>query len=300
MKAVMLAANKIRLGEASIIVAGGMESMTNAPHCIPRSRRIKRYGKMSKEEFCKTDIPVSFDDELIHDGLWENIYGGQMGKLCSHTIRKYKISRKEQDEFALVSNQRAVAARKKFKEEMVKVKGMTVDEHPRPDTTLEKLSSLRVVFGRTITAGNASGLNDAAAALVVMSDKEARKRKLKPLATIMDYTSAFVEPKWFPLAVLPAVRTLLKRNKLTLKKIGLIELNEAFAGQTIAVQKAFRIPLEKLNVNGGAIALGHPIGASGARIIVTLLHEMKRRKEKIGLATLCIGGGGATAMLLRR
>jgi len=297
MKAVMLAADKIRLGEADIIVAGGMESMSKAPHLLRNSRTIKKYGDIKKKEIEKDFVLI---DSMIYDGLWECMFGGHMGTLCANTVSKYKISREEQDEFSLESHKRAIDARQKFKEEIVEIKGVSIDEHPRVDTNLDKLSQLPVIFGKSITAGNASGLNDAGAALVIMSDKEAKKRKIKPLATIVDYNSAFLEPKWYTIAPVPAVKELLKRNKLKMNNIDLIEINEAYAGQTLAVQKDLDIPDSKLNVNGGAVALGHPIGASGARILVTLLHEMKRRNSKLGLGTLCIGGGGATAMLVKR
>lgn len=299
LKAVALAAQAIRAGDAHLIVAGGLESMSRAPYLSPDLRFGKRHGD------------AVLIDSMIHDGLWDCYKRATMGALCELTAERYKISREEQDAFALRSHQRAVAAMDagKFREEIVPVKVKTkegeglvdTDEPPRRDTTMEKLARLKPAFkpGGTITAGNAPGLNDAAAALVVASRSRAEELGLRPMAMIEGYASGHVAPEWFPLAPTVSIRSLLARTGLRIEDFDLIEENEAFASQTIAVMRDLGMDPERVNVHGGAIALGHPIGASGARILVTLLHALKDRREELGLASLCLGGGGSVSMAVR-
>jgi acetyl-CoA C-acetyltransferase len=299
MKAVALGAQAIRLGEAEVVVAGGMESMSNAPHLLPEMRHGRRYGN-------GTTV-----DAMLNDGLWDPYHQAHMGSLCELTVKKYVISREDQDRFAQESHRRAAAANDAghFREEIVPVAVfhggketiVTADETIRRETTIAQLSSLRPAFDETgtITAGNAPGLNDGAAALLLMSGTTARRLKLEPLAEIIATTSAHLAPRWYPLAPCKAVRSLLRSTGLTLADFDLIEENEAFAAQSLAVQQELGIDPERLNVHGGAIALGHPIGASGARILVTLIHTLRQRKGKMGLATLCLGGGGAMAMAVK-
>ena len=299
LKAVALAAQAIRLGEASVVVAGGMESMSQAPYLLPRARFGYRMGH------------GELVDSMLRDGLWCTTSDCHMGMTAENLVAQYEISREEQDRFAYTSQMRARAAWEsgRFREEVVPVevpqpRGKTLlverDEHPRPDTTLEALAKLRPVFkdGGTVTPGNASGINDGAAAVVVMSDAEAARRGLTPLAVIRSYAAAGVEPHIMGIGPAPAVRKALPRAGLRLEDMDLIELNEAFAGQSLAVARELGLDLERTNVNGGAIALGHPVGASGCRVLVTLLHEMRRRHAHYGLATLCIGGGQGIAMVV--
>ncbi len=299
MKAVALGAQAIRLGEAEIVVAGGMESMSNAPYLLPEMRRGRRYGNGDAI------------DSMVNDGLWDPYHQAHMGSLCELTVKKYAISREDQDRFALESHRRAAAATDAglFREEMVPVavyhegKETVVvdDETIRRETTIAQLASLRPAFAGTgtITAGNAPGLNDGAAALLLMAGGTARRLKLNPLAEIIAVTSAHLAPRWYPLAPCKAVRRLLRVTGLTLDDFDLIEENEAFAAQSLAVQRELGIDPKKLNVHGGAIALGHPIGASGARILVTLIHALRQKGGTLGLATLCLGGGGAMAMAVK-
>jgi acetyl-CoA C-acetyltransferase len=299
MKAVVLATQSIRIGDAEVIVAGGMENMSAAPYYLPKAR----WGvRMFNAEMV---------DGMVYDGLWEVFYDYHMGLTSENIAEKYGISRKEQDEFALVSNQRALAAIRDgiFKDEIVpvevrqkkKVKLFDTDEHPR-QTSIDALAKLPAAFKKdgTITAGNASGITDGAAALVLMSAEKAKKVGLKPMATIRSYATAGVDPAFMGLAVVPAVKKALKLAGLRLKDIELIELNEAFASQSIGVIKELDLDLSKVNPHGGAISLGHPIGCTGARIIVTLLCEMTRRGFHLGLATLCIGGGQGMALVVER
>ncbi len=299
MKAVALGAQAIRLGVAAVVVAGGMESMSNAPYLLTEMRRGRRYGNGAAV------------DAMVHDGLWDPYHQANMGSLCELTVKKYAISREDQDRFALESHRRAAAATEAglFREEIVPVtvdfggkeSMVTEDETIRRETTLEQLGRLRPVFAETgtITAGNAPGLNDGAAALLLMAGTTARRLKLIPLAEIVGTTSAHLAPKWYPLAPCKAVRGLLRSTGLILGDFDLVEENEAFAAQSLAVQRELGIDPERLNVHGGAVALGHPIGASGTRILVTLIHALRQRGGELGLATLCLGGGGAMAMVVR-
>ncbi len=300
LKAIALGAQSIQLGEAEVVVAGGMENMSQVPYAFPQGRWGAR---MFNQEMV---------DLMVFDGLFEIFYGYHMGMTAENIAEKFGISRKEQDELGLLSHQRARAAIKNgtFEEEIVRVvipqkKGDPIrfdtDERPM-DTSLEKMAKLPTAFksGGTVTAGNASGINDAAAALLLMSKEKAKALRLEPLGTIRCYTSGGVDPAYMGLGPIPAVKKALKKANISLNDIGLIELNEAFASQAIACIRELKLDLEKTNVNGSGISLGHPIGCTGARLIVTLLHEMKRRKVNLGLATLCIGGGQGMAMIMER
>ncbi len=301
LKAIMLAAQAIRLGEADIVVAGGMESMSNCPYLLYKIRDGVKFGNQTLE------------DSLIHDGLWCAFENVHMGILAEFTAETSGITREAQDEYAYNSQRKAGEAMKtgKFKDEIVPVeipsrKGdptiVDTDETPRPETTLERLSSLRPAFQKegTVTAGNAPGLNDGSSAVVVMSAEKAKELGVKPLAKILGYSAAFREPKYLFYAPVDAVNQVLEQTGLGLDEIDLIEANEAFAAQCLADGKELGWDWTRVNVNGGAIALGHPIGASGARIVTTLIYEMQKRKASKGLATLCLGGGGAVAMALER
>ncbi len=300
LKAVMLAAQAIWLGEANVVIAGGMENMSRAPYLIEKARSGYRMGD------------GQLVDEMLRDGLTDALSGIHMGITAENICTEFNISRREMDEFALESQHRAVQAiaSGRFREEIVPVevpgkKGPTIfdtDQQPRPDTTAAALERLRPVFkpDGAVTAGNSSGLNDGAAALVVMSREKAEQKGLKPLATIRSYASAGVEPHIMGMGPVPATRLALEKAALKVEDLDLIEANEAFAAQAVAVGKALKFDRTRLNVNGGAIALGHPIGASGARILVTLLYEMQRQQAFYGLATLCIGGGQGVAMVVGR
>ncbi len=298
LKAVILGAQAIALGDARVVVAGGMENMSMTPYAVPKARWGERMGN------------DQFLDLMIHDGLWEIFHGYHMGVTAENVAKKYNISREEQDRFGLASQEKARAAIKegRFKEEIVPVeipqkKGAPLifetDEHPR-ETSMEKLAALKPAFipEGTVTAGNASGINDSAAALLLMSGREARARGLRGLARIRSYGSAGVDPAYMGTGPIPATRKALEKAGLGVKDLDLVELNEAFASQSLACIKELGLDTQKLNPNGGAIALGHPIGASGARILVTLLYEMKRRSARLGLATLCIGGGQGCALVV--
>lgn len=301
LKAVILAAQAIKLGDAEIMVAGGMESMSRAPYLLEQARFGYRMndGKLV--------------DEMIRDGLWDAFYNCHMGMTAENVCSTYKLSREELDRFALESQQKAVKAIENgvFKQEIVPVevpgrKGTTIfdtDQQPRSGTTMEALTKLRPAFmaeGGLVTAGNSSGLNDGGAAVVVMSRKKADELGLKPMATIRSYGYAGVDPRIMGMGPVPASKHALKQGELKISDIDLVEANEAFAAQSVAVGRELGFDRSKLNVNGGAIALGHPIGASGTRILVTLLYEMQRRQARYGLATLCIGGGQGVAMIVER
>ncbi|MFB7816358.1 acetyl-CoA C-acetyltransferase [Paenibacillus chitinolyticus] len=301
LKAVMLAAQSVMLGDADIVVAGGMENMSAAPYLMEGARSGLRMGD------------GKLVDSMIRDGLWCAMCDIHMGETAENVADRYGLSREEQDEFAVYSQQKAerAAADGRFWSEIVPVPvprkkqdplPFYRDEFPRAGTTAETLSRLRPAFrsGGTVTAGNASGINDGAAAVVVMSAEEAGRRGLKPLARIKGYASAALDPAVMGLGPVSAVRRLLNRTGVPIDGIDLFEFNEAFAAQSLAVGRELGVPPEKLNVNGGAIALGHPIGASGARVLVTLLHELERRGGKRGLASLCIGGGQGVALLVER
>jgi len=300
LKAIALGAQSILAGEAEVVVAGGMENMSQVPYAFP----LGRWGaRMFNQEMV---------DLMVFDGLFEIFYGYHMGLTAENIAEKFGISRKEQDELGLLSHQRARAAIKNgnFKEEIVPVvipqkKGDPIlfdtDERPM-DTSLEKMGKLATAFkaGGTVTAGNASGINDAAAAVLLMTKEKAKALNLEPMGTIRSYAAGGVDPAYMGLGPIPAVRKALKKAGVTLNDIGLIELNEAFASQAIACIRELQFDMEKTNVNGSGISLGHPIGCSGARLIVTLLHEMKRRKVNLGLASLCIGGGQGMAMIIEK
>ncbi|MFB3885216.1 MAG: acetyl-CoA C-acetyltransferase [Thermodesulfobacteriota bacterium] len=300
LKAIALGTQSILLGEAEVVVAGGMENMSQVPYAFPQGRWGAR---MFNQEMV---------DLMVFDGLFEIFYGYHMGLTAENIAEKFGISRKEQDELGLLSHQRARAAIKNgtFKEEIVPVvipqrKGepLSFDTDERPmDTSLEKMAKLSTAFkpGGTVTAGNASGINDAAAAVLLMSKEMAKSLKIEPLGTVRSYASGGVDPAYMGLGPIPAVKKALKKARVSLNDVGLIELNEAFASQAIACIRELKFDMEKTNVNGSGISIGHPIGCSGARLIVTLLHEMKRRKINLGLATLCIGGGQGMAMVVER
>ncbi|MFC5558785.1 acetyl-CoA C-acetyltransferase [Ureibacillus thermophilus] len=301
LKSVHLAAQAIAVGDADIVVAGGFENMSQAPYLLKNARTGFKMGDQN------------LVDSMIHDGLWCAFNDCHMGITAENLASQYHITREEQDEFAARSQARAAKAIEegKFKEEIVPVeipqrKGEPIifdtDEFVRPGTTVEKLSALRPAFKKdgTVTAGNASGINDGAAAVVVMSKKKAEELGIPPLASIVSNAAVGVDPAIMGIGPAEAVCKALKKADVSLDQIDLIEANEAFAAQSIAVDRELHFDADKLNVNGGAIALGHPIGASGARILVTLLHEMKRRDAKLGLATLCIGGGQGVATVVQR
>jgi acetyl-CoA C-acetyltransferase len=299
LRTVALAAQQIACGDAGIVVAGGMESMTQAPHCA----NLRAGQKMGD---------LAMVDTMIKDGLWDAFHGYHMGNTAENVAEKFQLTRQEQDEFAAASQRKAGEAMKagRFRDEIVPVtikgrKGDTViseDEYPKPETTLEVLAKLRPAFSKegTVTAGNASGINDGAAALVVMSAEEARKRGITPMARIVSWATAGVDPSIMGTGPIPASRKALQKAGWDVASLDLIEANEAFAAQACAVNKDLGWDPAKVNVNGGAIALGHPIGASGARVLNTLLFEMQRRGAKRGLATLCIGGGMGVAMCVER
>lgn len=300
LKATHLAAQAIRCGDAKIIIAGGQENMSAAPHVLNNSREGFRMGD------------AKLVDTMIVDGLWDVYNQYHMGITAENVAKKFDISRREQDEFALASQSKAEAAQKsgKFKDEILPLeipqkKGaitFDTDEYPKHGTTLESLSALRPAFSKegTVTAGNASGINDGAAAVMMMSEKTAKDFGLTPLARIRAYSSAGLDPTIMGMGPVPASQLCLKKAGWTHNDLDLMEINEAFAAQAIAVNKQMGWDTSKINVNGGAIALGHPIGASGCRVLVTLLHEMIRRDAKRGLASLCIGGGMGVALAVER
>jgi acetyl-CoA C-acetyltransferase len=301
LKAVMLAAQAIRDGDADIVVAGGQESMSASPHVLPGSRDGQRMGDWK------------MIDTMIVDGLWDAFNQYHMGTTAENVAKKYGITREMQDAFAAASQNKAEAAQKagRFTDEIVPVmlpqrKGdpivFATDEFVRHGVTAESLGGLRPAFdkGGTVTAGNASGLNDGAAAVVVMSARRAAELGLKPLATIRAYANAGLDPAYMGMGPVPSSTRCLSRAGWTPQELDLMEINEAFAAQAIAVNQQMGWDTAKVNVNGGAIAIGHPIGASGCRILVTLLHEMNKRDAKKGLASLCIGGGMGVAMALER
>ncbi|SKC58916.1 acetyl-CoA C-acetyltransferase [Maledivibacter halophilus] len=301
LRTVSMAAQFIMLGDADIILAGGTENMSQAPYLLDKARWGQRMGD------------GKLVDSMIKDGLWEAFNNYHMGVTAENIAQRWEISRKEQDEFALASQQKAEKAIKegRFKDEIVPVevpqrKGdpiiVDTDEHPKFGSSIEKLSKLRPAFKKdgTVTAGNASGINDGAAMLIVMSREKAEELGLDIIATVKSYGSAALDPAIMGYGPVPSSKKALEKAGLTIEDMDLIEANEAFASQSLAVAKDLKFDMEKVNVNGGAIALGHPIGASGARILVTLLHEMIKRDSKKGLATLCIGGGQGTAIVVER
>lgn len=300
LKATHLAAQSIMCGDASIVVAGGQENMSASPHVLPNSRDGIRMGD------------GKLVDTMIIDGLWDAFNQYHMGVTAENVAKKYDVSRADQDAFALASQLKAEIAQKegKFKDEIIPIeipskKGAVMfdtDEYPKHGSTLEALSSLRPAFNKegSVTAGNASGLNDGAAAVIMMSASKAKELGLKPLARIKAYSSAGIDPAIMGMGPVSATQLCLKKAGWTHEEVDLMEINEAFAAQAIAVNKEMGWDTSKINVNGGAIALGHPIGASGARVLVTLIHEMIRRDAKKGLASLCIGGGMGVALAIER
>lgn len=300
LKATHLAAQALRCGDAEIIIAGGQENMSASPHVLNNSRDGFRMGD------------AKLTDTMIVDGLWDVYNQYHMGVTAENVAKKFNISRTEQDEFALASQTKAEAAQKagKFKDEILPLeiagkKGSIIfdsDEYIKPGSTLEALSSLRPAFNKegTVTAGNASGINDGAAAVMMMSAGKAAQLGLKPLAKIRAYASSGLDPSIMGMGPVSASQLCLKRAGWTPKDLDLMEINEAFAAQAVAVNKEMGWDTSKINVNGGAIAIGHPIGASGCRILVTLIHEMIRRDAKRGLASLCIGGGMGVALAIER
>ncbi len=299
LRAVALGAQQIQSGSSHIVIAGGQESMSQAPHCL----HLREGTKMGDAKFI---------DTMIKDGLWDAFNGYHMGTTAENVARQWQITREEQDRFAVASQNKAEAAKKagKFKDEIASVviktrKGETVvadDEYIKEGVTFDSVAKLRPAFEKegTVTAGNASGINDGAAAVALMSLAEAKKRGIAPLARIVSWAHAGVDPSIMGTGPIPASKKALEKAGWTVKDLDLIEANEAFAAQACAVNKGLGWDTEKVNVNGGAIAIGHPIGASGARVLTTLLFEMKRRNAKKGLATLCIGGGMGVAMCVER
>jgi acetyl-CoA C-acetyltransferase len=301
LKAVMMASQSVLLGDADVVVAGGMESMTNAPYLIPEARKGYRLGN------------GELVDAMIHDGLWcafENYHMGNTGEVVAD---RYHVSREEQDQYALNSHKKASAAAKagKFKDEIVPIeipqkKGASIlfgaDETVREDTSIEALAKLKPAFKKegSVTAGNAPGVNDGASAVVVTTMERARQLGVEPMARVVAQASSGVEPQLVMMAPVDAIRKVLKKSGWSLDEVDLIELNEAFAVQAVAIIKELGLDPERVNVNGGAVALGHAIGQSGSRILTTLLYEMKRRNARRGLVALCLGGGNAVAMTVER
>jgi acetyl-CoA C-acetyltransferase len=303
LKAVALAAQAVQTGNSSIVVAGGMESMTNAPYLLPNARKGYRLGN------------GQLIDSMVHDGLWDVYNDYHMGITGENVAEKYGITREEQDEFAVNSHRKAVAAIKecRFKAQIVPVeiparkRGeapilFEKDEGPREDTTVETLRNLKPAFKKdgTVTAGNAPGVNDGAAAVIVTSAQRAKELGLVPLARIVAQATSGVEPKWVMMAPVGAVQQIWKKTGWKNEDVDLYELNEAFSVQALGVMRELKLDPNKVNVNGGAVAIGHPIGASGARVLVTLIYEMIRRNVHRGIAALCLGGGNAVAMAVER
>jgi acetyl-CoA C-acetyltransferase len=301
LKAVMMASQSVLLGDADVVVAGGMESMTNAPYLIPEARKGYRLGN------------GELVDAMIHDGLWcafENYHMGNTGEVVAD---RYQVSREEQDQYALNSHKKASAAARagKFKDEIVPIeipqkKGASIlfdaDETVREDTSMEALAKLKPAFKKegSVTAGNAPGVNDGASAVVVTTLERARQLGVEPMARVVAQASSGVEPQLVMMAPVDAIRKVLKKSGWSLDEVDLIELNEAFAVQAVAIIKELGLDPERVNVNGGAVALGHAIGQSGSRVLTTLLYEMKRRNARRGLVALCLGGGNAVAMTVER
>src|SRR5499425_2718440 len=303
LKAVALAAQAIETSNSSIVVAGGMESMTNAPYLLPNARKGYRLGN------------GQLVDSMVHDGLWDIYNDYHMGITGENVAEKYGITREEQDEFAVNSHRKAIAATKecRFKSQVVPVElppkkkgGEPVifdkDESPREDTTIEVLRSLKPAFKKdgTVTAGNAPGVNDGAAAVVVTSAQRAKELGLQPMVRIVAQATSGIDPKWVMMAPVSAVRKIWEKSGWKNEDVDLYELNEAFSVQALAVMRELGLDPDKVNVNGGAVAIGHPIGASGARVLVTLIYEMIRRDVHRGIAALCLGGGNAVAMAVER
>jgi acetyl-CoA C-acetyltransferase len=303
LKAVALAAQAIQTGNSNIVVAGGMESMTNAPYLLPQARKGYRLGN------------AQIIDSMVHDGLWDIYNDYHMGNTGENVAEKYHVTREEQDEYALNSHRKAVAAIKecRFKSQILPVeipakkKGappviFEKDESPREDTTIEALRALKPAFKKdgTVTAGNAPGVNDGAAAVVVTSARRANELGAKPMVRIVAQATSGVDPEWVMMAPVDAIRQIWKKTGWKNEEVDLYELNEAFSVQAVAILRELSLNPDKVNVNGGAVAIGHPIGASGARVLVTLIYEMIRRDLHKGIAALCLGGGNAVAMAVER
>ncbi|HEX6905729.1 MAG TPA: acetyl-CoA C-acetyltransferase [Terriglobales bacterium] len=303
LKAVALAAQAIQTGNSEIVVAGGMESMTNAPYLLPQARKGYRLGN------------AQIVDSMVNDGLWDVYNNYHMGNTGENVAEKYHVTREEQDEYALNSHRKAVAAIKecRFKSQILPVelpakkKGappviFDKDESPREDTSIEALRSLKPAFKKdgTVTAGNAPGVNDGAAAVVVTSARRARELGAKPMVRIVAQATSGMDPKWVMMAPVDAIRQIWKKTGWKNEEVDLYELNEAFSVQSVAILRELNLDPNKVNVNGGAVAIGHPIGASGARVLVTLIYEMIRRDVHKGVAALCLGGGNAVAMAVER
>jgi acetyl-CoA C-acetyltransferase len=303
LKAVALAAQAVQTGNSDIVVAGGMESMTNAPYLLPQARKGYRLGN------------AQIIDSMVHDGLWDVYNDYHMGNTGENVAEKYHVTREEQDEYALNSHRKAVAAIRecRFKSQILPVeiparkKGAAPvifdkDESPREDTSIEALRALKPAFKKdgTVTAGNAPGVNDGAAAVVVTSARRARELGAKPMARIVAQTTSGVDPKWVMMAPVDAIRQIWKKTGWKNEEVDLYELNEAFSVQSVAIIRELGLDPEKVNVNGGAVAIGHPIGASGARLLVTLIYEMIRRDVHKGITALCLGGGNGVAMAVER
>jgi acetyl-CoA C-acetyltransferase len=301
-QSIVFAAQQIKSGDVELVIAGGIENMNQAPFFLKKARYGYRMG-MPKDDLY---------DSMVSDGLWDVFNNYHMGVTAENIAEKYKISREEQDEFAFKSQVKTKEAMEsdRFQSEIVPIeiqqrKGTVVfkkDEHPRDDTTLESLSKLRPVFknGGTVTAGNASGINDGAAAMIVTTEEKAKELGLKVWGSIKSYAVSGVDPSIMGMGPVTAMQKALEKAGLTIDDIDLAELNEAFAAQSLGVLREFPIPSDKLNINGGAIALGHPIGASGAILTVKILHELERRNASLGLVSLCVGGGMGIAMVVER
>jgi acetyl-CoA C-acetyltransferase len=296
LRAICTGVDRIYAGKVDAVIAGGLESMSNAPFLLPEMRQGHRWG----------DTAVV--DSMVRDALWDMFYDAHMGELTEEFVERFDITREEQDRYALRSHERAVDSRENgfFDDEIVPVPlddgAATADEGPRPDTGMEQLAALDPVFADdgTVTAGNASDLSDGAAATLVTTEEQAAEHGIDPLAHVVDYAVAYTDPKWFPIAIEDAVRQLLDQNNMAVDDIDLFEINEAFAAHMTHFQDEIGVPAERLNVRGGAIALGHPIGASGGILTTTLVHTMQAEKATYGIVGMCVGGGGGIAMLLRR
>jgi acetyl-CoA C-acetyltransferase len=301
LKAVMLAAQSVKAGDAEVVVAGGMENMSNSPYLVRNLRWGLKYGD------------ARLTDAMINDGLWDSYNEFHMGMTGERIAEKYKVTRRQADEFAYESHMKAAKAERegRFKKEIVNVEieresgvveNFESDECIRPDSTVQKLGKLKPVFkpDGILTAGNSSQLSDGASATVVMSEEAARDHKIEPAARIVAYNTGGTRPEDVMEAPIPTVKALLRRTGMSIDEMDLVEHNEAYSSASIVVRDELDIPPEKFNVNGGAVALGHPLGGSGARVLTTLLHELARRSKKRGLATLCLGGGNAVAMIVER
>jgi len=314
LRAISLAAQSVKLGDSNVVLAGGMESMSNSPRITRGTRDFKKLGDIKLSEFydyiSKSQAKdTKMIDEMVFDGLWDCYSDMHMGAIAEKIGKKYNITREEQDSFALQSHKRAAKATDEglFNDEIVPIKlseGKYIekDEGIRKDTDMDKLSSLKPAFdpNGTVTAGNASQLSDGAAFALVMSGSMVEDLSIKPIAKIESYAEGGIDPEWYGLSPVDSMKKALKKANLTLDNMGLIEINEAFAVQVLGVVKELNIDMSRLNVNGGAIALGHPIGASGARLLSTLVHAMKSKKQDYGIVSLCHGGGGSATMVLSR